>query len=91
MLLSANVGFLAIQSIDTGKPNRSAAQIASYISAILSLFIYIICQILTRHHRHHTYGQADKAVCLLATCSYSTEYLHVLVCRSSTSLKEKIG
>ena len=37
MLLSANVGFLAINSIDVDSPNKSAAQIASYISAILSL------------------------------------------------------
>ena len=62
MLLSANVGFLAINSIDVDSPNKSAAQIASYISAILSLFIYIVCQILTRHHRHEGHGQSDKAV-----------------------------
>lgn len=62
MLLSANVGFLAIQSIDTGKPDRSVAQIISYISAVLSLFVYIVCQILTRHHRHHANEQATSAV-----------------------------
>lgn len=62
VLLSANVGFLAINSIDTDSPNKSAAQIASYISSILSLFIYIVAQILSRHHRHHANGQADQAL-----------------------------
>ena len=51
-----------INSIDVDSPNKSAAQIASYISAILSLFIYIVCQILTRHHRHEGHSQANKAV-----------------------------
>lgn len=51
VLLSANIGFLAINSIDVGSPNKSTAQIASYVSAILSLFIYIVCQILTKAHR----------------------------------------
>ncbi|GJE94787.1 hypothetical protein PsYK624_109600 [Phanerochaete sordida] len=62
VLLSANVGFLAINSIDTDSPNKSAAQIASYISSMLSLFIYIVAQILSRHHRHHSNGQADQAL-----------------------------
>ncbi|KIP12134.1 hypothetical protein PHLGIDRAFT_113920 [Phlebiopsis gigantea 11061_1 CR5-6] len=62
VLLSANVGFLAINSIDVNSPNKSAAQISSYISAILSLFIYIVCQILTRHHRHEGHSQANKAI-----------------------------
>lgn len=53
VLLSANVGFLAIQSIDTGTSHRSAAQIASYISAILSLFIYVVCQILSVRHGYY--------------------------------------
>ena len=62
MLLSANVGFLAINSIDVDSPNKSAAQIASYISAILSLFIYIVCQILARYHCHHMHAHAGVAV-----------------------------
>ncbi|EKM58104.1 uncharacterized protein PHACADRAFT_252136 [Phanerochaete carnosa HHB-10118-sp] len=62
VLLSANVGFLAINSIDTTSPNKSAAQISSYISSIFSLFIYIVAQILSRHHRHHNNGQAHDAL-----------------------------
>ncbi|EKM58103.1 uncharacterized protein PHACADRAFT_206944 [Phanerochaete carnosa HHB-10118-sp] len=63
VLLSANVGFLSINTVDvTNTPNKSAAQIMSYISSLLSLFIYIVSQILSRHHRHHAYGQADKAL-----------------------------
>ena len=68
MLLSANVGFLAINSIDTDSPNKSAAQIMSYISSMLSLFIYIVSQILSRHHRHHTSGQAEQAVSFRLGC-----------------------
>ncbi|KAK7676790.1 hypothetical protein QCA50_020258 [Cerrena zonata] len=51
VLLSANVGFLAIQSIDIGDPDRSVSQIASYVSTLLSLTTYIVCQILARQHR----------------------------------------
>ncbi|EKM58097.1 uncharacterized protein PHACADRAFT_182485 [Phanerochaete carnosa HHB-10118-sp] len=50
VLLSANVGFLAINSIDTTSPNKSAAQISSYISSIFSLGIFIVAQILSRRH-----------------------------------------
>ena len=35
MLLGANVGFLAIESVDVGA-GRSATQIASYMSLVLS-------------------------------------------------------
>lgn len=71
MLLSANVGFLSINTVDsfdTSAYNKSAAQIASYISAILSLSIYIVCQILTRHHRHHAHSHADWAVSFHREC-----------------------
>ena len=51
VLLSANVGFLAIQSIDKQQANRTICQIASYISIILSLAAYMICHILSRQHR----------------------------------------
>lgn len=51
VLLSANVGFLAIQSIDMTGPDRSVAQIGSYISTSFSLATYVIFQILARQHR----------------------------------------
>lgn len=53
MLLTANVSLLAIQSIDNikGDPGRSLAQLAAYISLLLSLANYVTCQILLRQHR----------------------------------------
>ncbi|KIP12129.1 hypothetical protein PHLGIDRAFT_369143 [Phlebiopsis gigantea 11061_1 CR5-6] len=65
VLISADVGFLAIGSIDNASSqshNRNAAQILTYISAVLSLFVFIVCQILMRHHRHHICEQADRAL-----------------------------
>lgn len=62
VILSANIGFLAIQSIDTDHPDRSAAQISSYISAVLSFFFFITVQILTYQHRSSDYFSAMKAV-----------------------------
>lgn len=61
VILSANIGFLAIQSIDVGTPHRSAAQIASYISAVLAIFYYVICQVLARHHRNSAHFGAAGA------------------------------
>ncbi|KAI0346505.1 hypothetical protein BDW22DRAFT_765350 [Trametopsis cervina] len=61
VILSANVGFLAIQSIDVNSPHRTAAQIASYISGVLALFNYIVCQVLARHHRHSDHFATHKA------------------------------
>ncbi|KAI0806190.1 hypothetical protein BC629DRAFT_1590599 [Irpex lacteus] len=61
VILSANIGFLAIQSIDTDHPDRSAAQISSYISAVLSFFFFITVQILTYQHRSSDYFSAMKA------------------------------
>lgn len=63
MLLSANVGFLAIQSLDNiTSYSRSIAQIASYASALLSLIDYVVVQILMRQHRHHLFDTAERGV-----------------------------
>ncbi|KAK7676788.1 hypothetical protein QCA50_020256 [Cerrena zonata] len=51
LLLTANVGFLAIQTIDKDTQNKSVCQIASYVSIVFSLATYMICQILARQHR----------------------------------------
>ncbi|KAK7691174.1 hypothetical protein QCA50_006277 [Cerrena zonata] len=48
VLLTANVGFLAIQSIDQDRP---LGQVASYISTLFSSASYIVCQVLARQHR----------------------------------------
>ncbi|THG94046.1 hypothetical protein EW026_g7343 [Hermanssonia centrifuga] len=63
VLLSANVGFLAIQSIDNppGSDQRSVAQLTAYVSALLSLFNYIAVQIIARQHRHYLFESADRA------------------------------
>ncbi|KAI0760195.1 hypothetical protein C8Q74DRAFT_208038 [Fomes fomentarius] len=49
VILATNVGFLAIQSVDNdrGQANRSAGQIISYISLILSISNIIVCAILS--------------------------------------------
>ena len=62
VILSANVGFLAIQSIDTDSRSRSFAQILSYISSTLSLSNLFVTQILAREHRHGEQQHADNAV-----------------------------
>ncbi|EPS97095.1 hypothetical protein FOMPIDRAFT_1098563, partial [Fomitopsis schrenkii] len=66
VLLTANVGLLAIQSVDTDKPDRSLAQIASYISTFLSLGNIILCTILARQHRLDAHMTADAASNYLA-------------------------
>ena len=62
VVLTANVGFLAIQSIDTGHANRSAGQIMSYISLLLSLGSIFACIILGRQHRIADHRFADGGV-----------------------------
>ncbi|KAI0342401.1 hypothetical protein BDW22DRAFT_1429242 [Trametopsis cervina] len=49
---SANVGFLAIQSINVDSPHRTVAQIASYISSVLSLFDCLVCLVLARQYQY---------------------------------------
>ncbi|GJE94010.1 hypothetical protein PsYK624_101780 [Phanerochaete sordida] len=52
VLLSANVAFLAIQSVDTAVPlpHRTPEQILSYISTVFSLASYLVCWILMQRH-----------------------------------------
>ncbi|TCD66563.1 hypothetical protein EIP91_001231 [Steccherinum ochraceum] len=62
VLLTANVGILAIQSVDTGHDHsRSVAQVASYASIMLCLANYIICQVLLRQHRESVKNGAKYA------------------------------
>ncbi|KAI0676482.1 hypothetical protein C8Q78DRAFT_997815 [Trametes maxima] len=63
VILSANVGFLAIQSVDQGGfsiPDRSAGQIISYISILLSICNIMACTILSRQHRPTFYLAASE-------------------------------
>ena len=66
VILSTNIGFLAIQSLDNlNTYSRTLAQIASYTSALLSLFDLIIVHILMRRHRQHVFDTAARGVCTL--------------------------
>ena len=64
MLLSANVGLLAIQSVDNqqGAAYRSVAQIASYASVIMSLASYLIGHILSLQHSRELRDNDENAV-----------------------------
>ncbi|EIM85377.1 uncharacterized protein STEHIDRAFT_158011 [Stereum hirsutum FP-91666 SS1] len=62
VLLTANVGLLAIQSVDNAGSNRSSTQIASYMSLITSLGCVILSLILQRQHRRPAFKRIDQAV-----------------------------
>ncbi|KAL6302656.1 hypothetical protein BKA93DRAFT_827172 [Sparassis latifolia] len=78
VLLTANVGFLAIQSEDTGRPSRSVAQITSYLSTFLSLGNIIMCIILSRQHRSNAHGTATEAATYLSGRSQKIMGLELL-------------
>ncbi|KAK7676158.1 hypothetical protein QCA50_020268 [Cerrena zonata] len=79
VLLSANVGFLAIQSIDQATTtNKSAAQIASYVSALLSLFAYIAFQILCRRHRPLTGNLGNRHSAQMNMINYLCNHMNLL-------------
>ncbi|EMD35562.1 hypothetical protein CERSUDRAFT_116296 [Gelatoporia subvermispora B] len=62
VLLTVNVGLLAIQSLDSGHADRSIAQLASYCSAIMSLGAILMCIILSRHHRNNGHSSDMSSV-----------------------------
>ncbi|PCH35220.1 hypothetical protein WOLCODRAFT_155894 [Wolfiporia cocos MD-104 SS10] len=78
VLLSANVGLLAIGSIDTGQRARTVAQIASYISTFFSLGNIVLCTILARFHRTRVHDTADDAANYLHRRSQVTAGLELL-------------
>jgi len=63
-MLNANVAFLAIQSIDEEAtlPQRSAAQLASYVSILASIGSIILGLLLVRQNRTKTRESAVEAV-----------------------------
>jgi len=63
-MLNANVAFLAIQSIDEEAtlPERSAAQLASYVSILASIGSIILGLLLVRQNRTKTRESAVEAV-----------------------------
>ncbi|KAJ3556810.1 hypothetical protein NM688_g1813 [Phlebia brevispora] len=89
MLLSADVGFLAIQSLDNlTSYARSLAQICCYVSALLSLFDYMSVEILTRRHRLHIFDTAEQGVRhIFSIAGYTLIYDNL---RHNTYLEERI-
>ncbi|PIL23470.1 hypothetical protein GSI_14781 [Ganoderma sinense ZZ0214-1] len=74
IILSANVGFLAIQSVDQGgvaAPDRTMAQIISYISTLLSLGNIVACTILSAQHRKSTHRYTENAIAYLCSRALS--------------------
>ncbi|EJF57939.1 hypothetical protein DICSQDRAFT_163164 [Dichomitus squalens LYAD-421 SS1] len=62
VILSANVGFLAIQSVDHEDDYRSVAQIVSYMSTLLALGNIVACTVLARQHRPNLHLHSDDAI-----------------------------
>lgn len=65
VLLNANLAFLSIQSVDDGRiavPDRSAAQIVSYISIVTGLGSALLSLLLTRENRSKGRESADTVV-----------------------------
>jgi len=60
VLMNANVGFLAIQSVDTDSSRRSPAQIASYLSVVSSIGSILLGLLLIRRHKTKTKETADE-------------------------------
>ncbi|KAK7023181.1 hypothetical protein R3P38DRAFT_3537281 [Favolaschia claudopus] len=59
VVLNANVAFLAIQSVDNNgaiAPNRSPAQISSYLSILASIGSIVVGLLLTNYHRGRASG-----------------------------------
>ncbi|KAI0716506.1 hypothetical protein C8Q76DRAFT_724546 [Earliella scabrosa] len=72
VILSANVGFLAIQSVD--QADRTAGQIVSYMSIVLSIGNIFACTILARHHRPSMWHLHDAAT----ACGYFKSSTHAM-------------
>ncbi|KIP08962.1 hypothetical protein PHLGIDRAFT_355177 [Phlebiopsis gigantea 11061_1 CR5-6] len=68
VLLSTNVGFLAISSVDNSAAGsqRSVSQIASYVSTVLSLGSYVMWWILSRQHPPDAQETAKEAATYLS-------------------------
>ncbi|EJF55438.1 hypothetical protein DICSQDRAFT_73976 [Dichomitus squalens LYAD-421 SS1] len=65
VILTADVGFLAIQSVDQDVSftfNRSVGQIASYISIIFTIGYIIACSVLERQRSQALYWYGEKTV-----------------------------
>ncbi|KAI1786725.1 hypothetical protein LXA43DRAFT_975618 [Ganoderma leucocontextum] len=84
VILTANVGFLAIQSVDANGdpiPDRSMGQIVSYMSTMFSIGNILACTILAWQHRRSEHHYAEDAVDVAMTLAYA-----YLVPRASSRL-----
>ncbi|KAI0819936.1 hypothetical protein BC628DRAFT_949364 [Trametes gibbosa] len=87
IILTASVGYLAIQSVDltsNGQPavDRSAGQIMAYLATLLSIGNIISCTILGRQHRVTAYIMAHDAAEYLtrrAGVRWKTERLAIIL------------
>ena len=72
VLLSANVGLLAIQSVDSESGHsRNLTQIASYASVILCLTSYLISHILSLKHSRDLTGE-ELETDVVSSCRLTT-------------------
>ncbi|KAI0760194.1 hypothetical protein C8Q74DRAFT_207961 [Fomes fomentarius] len=82
VVLTANVGFLAIQSVDQAGAFRSAGQIVSYMSLVLSIGNVFACHILSRilhQSLHHTATDALQYLVPRMETHYGRERLAIVL------------
>ena len=78
VLLNANVGFLAIQSVDSGKgAKRTPAQVASYLSIVFSIGCILLGLLLVRQHKPRIKQTADDVVSQWCSTCLKFEILHL--------------
>ncbi|KZP26957.1 hypothetical protein FIBSPDRAFT_948929 [Athelia psychrophila] len=81
VLLNANLAFLSIQSVDDGRiavPDRSAAQIVSYISIVTGLGSALLSLLLTRENRSKGRESADTVANFLGNTTHKARGLEHL-------------
>ncbi|KZT24910.1 hypothetical protein NEOLEDRAFT_1178985 [Neolentinus lepideus HHB14362 ss-1] len=78
VMLTVNVGFLAIQSVDRAIDVRSAAQAASYLGAVLSVGSIVMGLILTKGHRTIVHDDAEVAQMYLWSKYHETWGMEIL-------------
>lgn len=76
VILSANVAFLAIQSVDSQNSSRSPAQIASYISFVTSAGGVILGLLLLRQHMKIN-GDATTPEMVVSQLLPCALYIHI--------------
>ena len=62
MLLNANVAFLTIPSVDNGTHTRTPAQLASYLSVVMSIGSTVTGLLLLRQHSTKPQDASDEVV-----------------------------